>query len=86
MRSLLTGEVWAERHIVAQALTPLNTPQLTPKEAQVMSLLNLKLSNKEIAHRLGNSEATIKSHVSAILDKFGAKNRLDLLHRTPPRS
>lgn len=47
--------------------------------------MNLKLSNKEIAQRLGNSEATIKSHVSAILEKFGAKNRMDLLLRNPPQ-
>lgn len=87
LRALLAGEVWAERHIVAQALTPLSTPQLTPKEAQVMSLLNLGLSNKQIAHRLGNSETTVKSHVSAILEKFGAKNRVDLLlQRSPQKS
>lgn len=85
LRALLAGEVWAERHVIAHALTPPSThaPKLTPKETQVMSLLSLGLSNKQIAYRLGNSETTVKSHVSAILEKLGAKNRVDLLLRNP---
>ncbi len=52
-----------------------------------MSLLNLGLTNKQIGHRLGNSEMTVKSHVSAILEKLGAKNRMDLfLRRSPQKS
>ncbi len=69
--------------MIAKALTPLDRPKLTPKETQVMSLLRMGLSNKQIAQRLDISEKTVKSHVSAILDKYGAKNRTDLLIRKP---
>ncbi len=48
-----------------------------------MSLLALGLSNKEIARRLAVTEGTVKNHVSSILEKFGAKNRLDLLVSKP---
>jgi DNA-binding NarL/FixJ family response regulator len=78
------GEVWAERRIVAQALTPTLAPILTPRQDQVMSLLKLGQSNKQIAAQLGVAEKTVKAHVSAILEKFGAKNRVSLLLNSPP--
>lgn len=81
IEAMKRGEVWAERHIIKQVLKPLTSPRLTPKEVQVLSLLQLNLTNKEIARRLCISEGTVKSHVSSILEKFGAKNRLDLLFR-----
>jgi DNA-binding CsgD family transcriptional regulator len=59
-----------------------NTLRLTPKETQVLSLLKLGLSNKQIAQRLGNSETTVKSHVSSLLEKFGVKGRTELLGRS----
>jgi DNA-binding NarL/FixJ family response regulator len=82
LKAVLSGEVWAERHVIAQALVPFNTLRLTPKEAQVLSLLKLGLSNKQIAQRLGNSETTVKSHVSSLLEKFGVKGRTELLGRS----
>jgi DNA-binding NarL/FixJ family response regulator len=33
------------------------------------------LLNKQIAHELGVSEATVKAHVSAVLAKLGVENR-----------
>jgi DNA-binding NarL/FixJ family response regulator len=47
----------------------------------VLNLLKLGLSNKQIAHRLGNSETTVKAHVSSILEKLGARSRKELLMR-----
>lgn len=82
LRTIMAGEMWADPKLIAQALTPVSTPCFTPKESEVMSLLTQGLSNKEIAQRLGNTEGTVKSHVSSILEKVGAKNRLDLLARS----
>ncbi len=83
LKALLAGEVWASLPVITKALTPLDRPKLTPKETQVMSLLKMGLSNKQIAQRLDISEKTVKSHISAILNKCGAKNRTDLLIRKP---
>lgn len=48
---------------------------LTPQQNKVLLLLNEGLLNKQIAYRLSLSEATVKAHVSAILQKLEASGR-----------
>ena len=43
---------------------------LTPQQVRVLMMLGEGLLNKQIAFKLGVSEATIKAHVSAILQKL----------------
>ncbi len=52
---------------------------LTPREREVLALLLEGLQNKEIAARLGMGERTAKFHVSNILAKAGAENRVQLV-------
>jgi DNA-binding NarL/FixJ family response regulator len=51
--------------------------QLTERQAQVLEQLRDGASNKEIAERLGVSEATVKVHISAILKTLGLRSRLE---------
>src|SRR5439155_19398532 len=48
---------------------------LTPREWEVLDLLRERLTNEQIADRLGISLHGAKYHVSSILSKLGASNR-----------
>jgi DNA-binding NarL/FixJ family response regulator len=48
---------------------------LTPQQVRVLMMLSEGLLNKQIAYELSVSEATIKAHVSAILQKLGVESR-----------
>ena len=48
---------------------------LTPQQVRVLMMLSEGLLNKQIAYELDVSEATVKAHVSAILQKLGVESR-----------
>ena len=48
---------------------------LTPQQVRVLMMLSEGLLNKQIAYELGVSEATVKAHVSAILQKLNVESR-----------
>lgn len=50
-------------------------PDVSSREIQVLQLIAGGLRNKEIAHQLGVSEATVNSHVKHILEKLSASDR-----------
>lgn len=51
---------------------------LTPREQETAVLLARGASNKEIARALDITERTVKAHVGAMLEKLGARDRLQL--------
>jgi DNA-binding NarL/FixJ family response regulator len=48
---------------------------LTPRESQVLQCVTRGFSNREIAEELGIAEKTVRIHVSAVLEKLGARDR-----------
>jgi DNA-binding NarL/FixJ family response regulator len=49
---------------------------LTPREREVLALVGSGLSNADIAAKMFVVEGTVKAHVSTILTRLGAKNRV----------
>src|SRR5512141_1294286 len=79
---ILGGGVWTPPDIdlsagsdteAAELMTRMAT--LTPQQVRVLMMLSEGLLNKQIAYQLGVSEATVKAHVSAILQKLGVESR-----------
>jgi DNA-binding NarL/FixJ family response regulator len=59
-------------------MTP-SGPQLTQREAEVLSLLARGFSVSAIARSIFVSESTAKTHISKIYEKLGASNRADAI-------
>ncbi len=54
---------------------------LTPQQTRVLGMIAEGLLNKQIAYELGVSEATVKAHVSAILQKLDVDSRTQAVIR-----
>lgn len=66
---------------VASRPAEATVPHLTGRELDVLHLLTEGCSNRAIARRLTLSEATVKGHVSSLLDKLHASSRLEAVAR-----
>jgi DNA-binding NarL/FixJ family response regulator len=82
VRTVLDGGIWTPADIdlaahddteVAAIARRMTT--LTPQQVRVLMMLSQGLLNKQIAYHLDVSEATVKAHVSAILQKLDVDSR-----------
>jgi DNA-binding NarL/FixJ family response regulator len=79
---VLQGELWTPPDVdlardtdAESAAMIARLSSLTPQQVRVLMMLSGGLLNKQIAYQLGVSEATVKAHVSAILQKLGVDSR-----------
>lgn len=86
---VVSGSIWAPRRLLSRLIDRLlGVPgagaemlsglQLTSRERQVLDLILLARSNREIARELGIEERTVKAHVGRLMRKTGAENRIEL--------
>ncbi|QJP15116.1 response regulator transcription factor [Starkeya sp. ORNL1] len=82
LAAVLEGRTWTPPDVDLDAGVDKETKALagrlatlTPQQVRVLMMLSEGLLNKQIAYELGVSEATVKAHVSAILQKLGVESR-----------
>lgn len=87
--AVLRGDAWFDDASVAAGATdearslPLSPVELglTPRQGEVLALMLKGLPNKRVAQQLSLTEQTVKEHVSGILERLGARNRVELITR-----
>jgi LuxR family maltose regulon positive regulatory protein len=66
----------------ASRATTIDDPDaLTSRELEILRLMSIGYSNQKIADKLYLSINTVKTHISNVFDKLGARNRVDALVR-----
>lgn len=83
LQAVLEGDAWVPASVDVEP-AGLEAPEadvasrlasLTPQQFRVLTMLSSGLLNKQIAYELSVSEATVKAHMTAIMQKLGATNR-----------
>jgi DNA-binding NarL/FixJ family response regulator len=90
VRKVSGGELWLDRAQTADLVSRLTRRKsegesdlarigrLTARERQIVTVVTDGLTNKELAGRLGISEATVRNHLTSVLEKLGLSNRFQL--------
>jgi DNA-binding NarL/FixJ family response regulator len=96
IHAVTSGAIWAPHRLLSKLIDRLlkvhdssltnASPRLTARESQVLELILMARSNREIARHLGIEERTVKAHVSRLMRKTGTDNRIELSMRALRRS
>jgi two-component system, NarL family, nitrate/nitrite response regulator NarL len=80
LRTVATGQTWMEDSVFRDSIQPDRHPrsELTPREHQVLQLVEQGFKNKEIAVELGIRPGTVKIHLKHIFEKTGVRGRYGL--------
>jgi DNA-binding NarL/FixJ family response regulator len=88
VRKVHSGEIWLNGRGTEAVLGALGThsaapaaaakTDLSPRELEVIQLVIQGYKNRDIANKLFISEKTVKNHLSAIFNKLGVSDRLEL--------
>lgn len=90
VQAVLEGQAWfddappaAPDNASSSRDLPLSPAELglTPRQGEVLALMLKGLPNKRVAQALSLTEQTVKEHVSGILERLGARNRIELITR-----
>lgn len=89
VNTILTGNIWLGQSVMQsmiQAISNQSTSMnegwkemLTEREIETADWILQGKSNLEIANAMNISERTVKAHVHNLLDKLGAKDRLNMV-------
>lgn len=93
LKAVIAGDVWLPQDL-KQAVLEKGSPEeselisniseLTQQQYRVLSCLVEGMLNKQIAHDMGITEATVKAHMTAIFRKLGVYNRTQVVIQMQP--
>ena len=75
VRIVATGQRFIPPEVASQLAQFAGAPELTPREREVLELAAHGLRNREIADRIGRTEATVKVHIKHVMEKLGVGDR-----------
>ena len=80
LRAVASGSNWMEDLVFREPVRQQRFPHtsLTPRELQILELVETGLKNKEIARELGIQPGTVKIHLKHIFEKTGIRGRYGL--------
>ncbi|OFW17563.1 MAG: hypothetical protein A3H27_04975 [Acidobacteria bacterium RIFCSPLOWO2_02_FULL_59_13] len=88
IRKVHRGEIWLNSRLTEAVMAALGTRAetpteqtntgLSPREMDVIQLVVQGYKNKDIAEKLFISEKTVKNHLSAVFNKLGVSDRLEM--------
>lgn len=80
LRSVAQGTTWMADSVFKEVARPerYGRSELTPREQQVLELVEQGMKNKEIAKELGIRPGTVKIHLKHIFEKTGVRGRYGL--------
>jgi len=90
IRCVMTGQYWVDRgrisdlaetlfKVMRDSASPARSAfGMTPRERQIVAAVLSGYTNRGIAQKLSISDQTVKNHLTAIYNKIGVSNRLEL--------
>jgi DNA-binding NarL/FixJ family response regulator len=79
IRAVASGGMWISNNVGAKLAKRVSDHHLTPREREVLHVLAAGKSNNEIGAMFNISEATVKVHVSHILEKLHVSSRAEAI-------
>jgi two-component system NarL family response regulator len=76
IRDVHAGKRYIAPEVALELSVRLSDDHLSPREVDVIGAVAAGGDNKQVAHRLGVSEETVKTHMKSILSKLDASDRL----------
>jgi two-component system NarL family response regulator len=80
IRAVASGETWIPSQVGSKLAKRLTHDPLTARESQVLKAVTAGKSNKEIGNAFNISEATVKVHMTHILEKLKVTGRTEAIN------
>lgn len=82
LNSICRGEVYIQSDLVGDLLELKNLFEtFTKKEKQIAELLDLNITNAQIAEKVGLSVGTVENYIGKLYDKTGTSTRVEFLRK-----